>query len=398
MIRFRQSATGVLLRALTPVCVLLFMAGGCDQRQNKYVPPPPPEVTVGKPQHRAVTDYLLVTGNTQAAETADLRARVEGFLISVHFNDGDKVKKGDLLFVIEPKPHEAKVKLARANVAAAEAKLLRARQEHQRQLMLLKENATAQSEAEKWKAQLDAAMANLDESRANAELADLNLSYTRILAPFDGRIDRRLKDPGNLVGAGEKTLLGTISRLSPIYAYFTLSERDLFRINARKEGRKPGLAYKAPIHLGTEGEDGYPIEGQLDFSATSLDPGTGTLLIRAVFDNPISGGVPRLMPGMFVRLRIPIRSRENAVVLSERALAVDQNGRYVLVVNDQSMVEQRSIKVGELADGLRVIEEGLKGDEWVILSGIQRARPGSKVTPVRPGAAAPAGLSSGGKP
>jgi RND family efflux transporter MFP subunit len=374
------------------------MAGGCGENKNKYVPPPPPEVTVGNPQRRAVTDYLLVTGNTQAAETADLRARVEGFLVSVHFNDGDQVRKGDLLFVIEPKPYEAKVKLARAGVNAAEAMLLRARQEHQRQLLLLRENATAQSEVEKWRAQLDGAAASLEEARANAELADLNLGYTRILAPFDGRIDRRLKDPGNLVGAGEKTLLATISRLSPINAYFALSERDLFRINGRKQGRNPGLTYKAPIHLGTEGEDGYPVEGQLDFSATALDAGTGTLLIRAVFDNPVSGGVPRLMPGMFVRLRIPVRSREDAVVLSERALGADQGGRYVLVVNDRNLVEHRAVKVGELVDGLRVIEEGLKGDEWVVLNGIQRARPGSKVTPVKPGAAAPAGRSSPGRP
>lgn len=384
MIRFIQGLFGSRFLLRTLLCVLVFLAAGCDRKENKYVPPPPPEVTVGRPQQRPVTDYLLVTGNTQAAETADLRARVEGFLASVHFNDGDVVKKGDLLFVIEPRPYEAKVRLSKANVAASEAKLLRANQEHERQLRLLRENATAGSEVERWKAERDAAIANLDETRANAELAELNLAYTRILAPFDGRIDRRLKDPGNLVGAGEKTLLATLSRMSPIYAYFTLSERDLFRINGRKEGRKPGLTYKAPIFLGTEGEDGYPIEGQLDFSATSLDPGTGTLLIRAVFDNPVSGKVPRLLPGMFVRLRIPVRSRENAVVLPERALATDQGGRYVLVVNDQNVAEHRPVKAGELAEGLRVIEEGLKGDEWVILSGIQRARPGSRVTPVKP--------------
>ncbi|RJR41672.1 MAG: efflux RND transporter periplasmic adaptor subunit [Desulfobacteraceae bacterium] len=383
-IKKRLSRKRSLLPEITSLCLLFLWPAGCEQKQNKYVPPPPPEVTVGRPQQKPVTDYLLVTGNTQAAETADLRARVEGFLASVHFNDGDVVKRGDLLFVIEPKPYEAKVRLAAANVASAEAKLLRANQEHERQLTLIREKATAQSEVERWKAERDAARAYLDETKANAELADLNLSYTRVLAPFDGRIDRRMKDPGNLVGAGEKTLLATISRTNPIYAYFTLSERDLFRVNGRKEGRKPGLTYRAPIFLGTEGEDGYPIEGQLDFSATSLDPGTGTLLIRAIFDNPVSGTVPRLLPGMFVRMRIPIRSRENAVVLPERALATDQSGRYVLVVNDQNVVEQRPVKVGDLAEGLRVIEQGLKGDEWVVLSGIQRARPGSKVTPVKP--------------
>jgi RND family efflux transporter MFP subunit len=371
------------------VAAFVFTAG-CEQKENKFVPPPPPPVTVSRPVQQSVTDYLYLTGNTQAVDQVQLDARVEGFLTSIHFKDGDFVKKGDLLFLIEQDQYKAKVQQAEGQLAAAQAQLLRAGQEYDRQVSLLKQSATAKSEVEKWKAERDAAEANIVEARASLELARINLGYTRVVAPFDGRMDRHLVTAGNLVGAGKPTALAVITRMDPIYAYFTLNERDLIRLMNKDQGKQQANYREAvaPVFAGIEGAEDYPYEGRLDFVATGLDPGTGTILLRAVYKNPrVATGVPNLVPGMFVRLRIPVDTREKALLVAERALGVDQGGRYLLVVNDKDLVEQRPVKAGANVNGMRVIEEGLKADEWVVVSGIQRARPGAKVTPVKEGAA-----------
>jgi multidrug efflux system membrane fusion protein len=367
-----------------------FLAG-CGQKENKYAPPPPPEVSVSLPLQKPVTDYVELTGNTQAVDQVELQARIEGFLTSIHFKDGDYVKKGDLLFTIEQAPYQAKLQEAQGRLAAAEAQLLRAQQEYDRQLYLFQENATAKSEVERWKAQRDAAQASVEEGRANLELAKINLSYTRVTAPFDGRADRHLVDPGNLVGAGKPTPLAYVIRLEPIYTYFNLNERDLVRLMAkrREKGTTDLKEHPVPVYGGIEGEKDYSVEGRLDFASTSVDPNTGTILLRAVFDNPRVGAAPpRLLPGMFMRIRIPVDVRPNALLVPERALGVDQGGRYLLVVNNENVVEQRPVKVGARVDDEMVIEEGLKGDERVVVDGIQRARPGAKVTPVQEGAGA----------
>lgn len=363
---------------------------GCERTENKYVAPPPPEVTVSQPVKKAVVEYLELTGNTQAIEQVALVGRVEGFLTTIKFKDGDIVKKGDLLFVIEPPPYEAKVKQAEANVAMAQATLLRSTLEYNRQLLLIKQNATAQSTVEQWQAQRDADEASLQLNKANLDVARINFSYTQVRAPFDGRVDRHLVDVGNLVGSGQATQLANIYRLDPIYAYFTVNEKDLVKVMAKERQRHEEKASRkdqeTPVYLGTEGDEGYPHEGRFDFGATSLDSNTGTLLLRAVFRNPVTPGVaPAMLPGMFVRIRMPVNVRKHALLVSERALGVDQGGRYVLVVNDKNTVEQRTVRVGQIEDGMRVIKEGLHGDEWVVVNGIQRARPGAVVKPVREG-------------
>ena len=378
--------TALLLLA---VAVLPLIHGGCERQENKFVAPPPPPVNVSRPEVRPVTDYLNLTGNTQSVDQVKLQARVEGFLTAIHFNDGDYVKKGDLLFTIEQDTYKAKVLQAEGQLGAAQAQQLRAAQEYARQQALLKQNATAVSEVEKWKAQREEAEANIVEAKANLELARINLGYCRVTAPFDGRMDRHLVTPGNLVGAGQATDLAVITRLDPIYAYFTLNERDLVQLmaDARAEGASH-RSWERPVFAAIEGEDGYPSKGRLDFASTSVDAGTGTVLLRAVFPNPRgASGVTRLLPGMFVRLRIPVGVRDKALLVPERALGVDQAGRYLLLVNAQDVVEQRTVKVGAAAEGLRVIEEGLSPDDWVVVSGIQRARPGAKVQPVKAGSA-----------
>jgi RND family efflux transporter MFP subunit len=381
-----------------PVILALALLGGCGQKENKFAPPPPPQVTVSRPLEKPVTDYLELTGNTQAVDQVELQARIEGFLTSIHFKDGDFVRKGDLLFIIEQRQYRAKLEEAQGRLAAAEALVLRANQEYERQLGLLAENATSKSEVERWKAQRDAAQASVEEAKANLELAKINLGYTRVAAPFDGRMDRHLVDPGNLVGAGKPTPLAYLTRLDPIYAYFSVNERDLIRVmEERREEGKTMSQLTYPVYLGIAGEEGYPHEGRLDFASSTVDPNTGTLLLRGVFSNPrIGATAPRLLPGMFARIRIPVDVRDRALLVSERALGTDQGGRYLLVVNDQNVVEQRSVKVGALIEGMRVIEEGLKGDEWVVVDGIQRARPGAKITPVQQQAAAPASAPPSG--
>lgn len=385
-----SSVTPRLVRGagLLLVGIVLGLNAGCGNAENKYVPPPPPEVTVAQPVQKAVTEYIELTGNTQSVEQVALVGRVEGYLNSINFKDGDIVKKGDVLFVIEPPPYEAKVKQAEANLAMAQATLVRSTLEYNRQLQLIKQNATAQSTVEQWQAQRDADEATVQQNKANLEVARINLSYTQVRAPFTGRVDRHLVDVGNLVGAGQATQLANIYRLDPIYAYFNINERDLVRIMERERDRskdKPSRKEEdTPVYLAIEGEEGYPHEGRLDFGATALDPSTGTLLLRGIFSNPIPpGGAPVLLPGMFVRIRIPIHVRKHALLVSERALGVDQGGRYLLVVNAQNVVEQRTVTVGQLEAGMRVIKQGLQVDDWVVVNGIQRTRPGATVKPLR---------------
>jgi len=344
-----------------------------------------PVVTVAPPFKQPVTDYLEFTGNADASETVQLQARVSGFLTKAAFKDGDFVKQGDLLFEIEPEPYAAKVKLAQAAVAGAAAELQRATLEYNRQLDLVKKNAVAVADVEKWRAQRDNAQAALDQNQAQLDIANIDLSYTQVRAPFDGRVDRRLKDPGNLVGAGEATLLTTIYHVLPIYVYFSINEKDLVKIRQR-----PAASDKPVVFGAIEGDQGYPMQGYIDYAASAVDPGTGTLQLRAVFENPAMGRLPKVLPGMYVRLRLPVNQRPEALLVPDAAIGVDQAGSYVLVAGADDLVDKKPVTTGARAGELRVIESGLNGDERVVVNGFQQARPGSKVKPVPVPAQAPA--------
>lgn len=213
------------------------------------------------------------------------------------------------------------------------------------------------------------------------ETAELNLGYTKVRAPFDGRIGRRLVDPGNLVGAGEDTLLAEINQIKPAYAYFTINERALLPIMERRKEQNPGAEASKktqPLFLGLATDEGYPHEGYLDFAAITLDPATGTLQLRGVFENPDNA----LLPGLFAKIRAPVAKDEDAILVPQQAVGFDQQGEYVMVVGPDNTVERRSVEQGSLADGMRAITKGLKGDEKVIVAGLMRAIPGRKVTPV----------------
>ncbi len=349
--------------------------------KNVYAPPPPPRVVAAQPSRQPVVDYLTFTGNTQAIKTVQLKARVQGFLEKILFKDGDLVKKGQLLFLIQQNTYQDQLQQAEAQVLQQKANYDHAVIETARYTRLVQQKAAAQLDLDNWKFQRDAFRAGMLSAQAAQKLAQLNLDYTQVTAPFDGRIDRHLVDVGNLVGAGEFTLLAAVNQIDPLYVYFTMNERDLLRVTGLT-GLSPAQAQtlNIPLSLGLANETEYPHKGRFDFASISLTPTTGTLLLRGIFPNPDG----KILPGAFARVRVPIVGTEKtALMVPEVALAYDQLGPYVLLVDEQNLVQHRSVKLGVRVDSSRVIQAGLTGDEWVIIQGQMRAFPGKKVTPVR---------------
>jgi RND family efflux transporter MFP subunit len=343
--------------------------------------PPPPPVTVVRPLARQVTDYLELTGNTQAIMTVQLRARVAGYLDKVFFQDGQFVKRDQLLFLIQQNTYQDALRQAEAAVLMQKAQLEYASAQFARYSELLARKAAAQSDVDNWRYQRDAAKANLMNAEASRDLATLNLDYTEVRAPFDGRIDRRLVDPGNLVGSGETTVLAAVNQTNPLYTYFTISESDLARLTGETRW-EPGKSrsQKWPVFMGVLNEQGYPHEGLLDFASISVTPTAGTLQMRGVFRNEDG----KVMPGVYARVRVPVKQRK-ALLVPQEALGFDQRGSFVLVVNREGAVERRAVKTGVTVDGMRAIEEGLSPQEWVVARGTLKAIPGRKVTPVTEG-------------
>ena len=337
---------------------------GCGKR-NQYQPPPAPPVTVSKPLSMPVTDYLQSTGSVAAFKTVDLMARVEGYLRSVNFKDGSVVKAGQLLFVIEPEPYQAKL-------ASYQAQLLDAQAEYDRQLRMIKENATSQANVDKW-------LSQRDQAAAAVTLAKINLSYTRVTAPFDGRIDRHLVDPGNLVGTmGTATKLATIEQIDPAYVYFSINERDLLRVRAavQTQTKKLGEAPAVPVQVALQTDEGYPHLGTLDFAGSGLDTGSGTLQLRASVPNARY----TLLPGLFARLRIGLAAPVPRLVVPDRIVSSDQAGSYLLTVGPDQKVRQQRIETGPLESGFRAVLAGLDANSEVVIDGLQNAIPGNLVT------------------
>ncbi|EFL52609.1 efflux transporter, RND family, MFP subunit [Solidesulfovibrio fructosivorans JJ]] len=378
------------LVALVAVAAALFALSGC-KGGNEYVPPPPPKVKVAPPERRKVTEYMRFTGNTQAVNSVDLRARIEGFLVKQAYVDGATVKKGQLLFVIQPEPYEAKVLEAKAGLQSQLAGLHQAEIEYVRAKNLLREKAGPDTDVVKWDAQREQYKAGVENAKAQIELAQINLSYTKVTAPFNGRVSRRDVDVGNLVGGGEKTLLATIISYDPMYVYFTLGERDLLRLQASRGGKAaPGKHVKIPVEVGFSGSTDYPYKGVLDYYGLGIDPKTGTILLRGELPNPDGA----IAPGLFARVRIPLEKRE-ALLVPDTAVGQDQLGRFVLILNDKNVVEQRPVTIGFSVNDMLVVDKGLKGDERVIVSDLQRVRAGGKAEPM-PDASASAPAASAG--
>ena len=372
------------LLTLLVLPVLLALPAGCKE-QPKPQPPPPPKVTVAQPVQESVTDSLDLTGNTQAIYTVQLVARVAGYLEKVLFQDGQRVKKGQPLFVIQQNTYQDNLRQAEAAVLQYRAQLQWTESQLNRYSNLIQHNAAARSDVENWQFQRDTAVANLRAAEAQRDLAKLNLDYTLVTAPFDGRMDRRLVDPGNLVGSGDSTVLAQINRIDPIYVYFNISDLDLARLLKVTRGI-PGSTdgRKWPVHAGLPSEDGYPHQGTLDFAAINLTTTTGTLLMRGVLPNADG----KILPGLYTRVRVPLEQR-SALLVPEVAVGHDQQGDYLLVVNDKNVVERRSVTTGAAVESRRVIASGLTGGEWVVVNGVLKAAPGRQVTPEREGGEQP---------
>jgi RND family efflux transporter MFP subunit len=351
---------------------------GCAQ-PNEYQEPPPPPVTVAKPLIQTVTDYLDETGTTRAVERVEIRARVSGFLDSVDFEEGKEVEAGQTLYQIQPQEYEATLAAAVADIAAKQAALDLASADLKREEELQAREATTEANIDLARAKRDAAKAALQSGGAARDQAQLDLDYTDVITPIAGRVERTLVKQGNLVGDGQATHLTTVIKYDPIHVYFSISENSLLQVMAdsdRAADDTPDITrFKAFLQRGID--DGYPFEGNLDYADLGVDESTGTFTIRAVFPNPDMN----LFPGLFVRIRIPLGTTENAVLIPERAVGADQAGRYVVIVGDKNVVERRNITVGAKYDDMVVVREGLSGDESVVIDGLLRARPGSTVDP-----------------
>ena len=355
-------------------CVAL---SACEQ--NSFVPPPPPKVDVSVPVQRTVTRYFEATGNTTPIKNVDLVARVQGVLQSIDYKDGSFVKEGTSLFTIEPETYKLKLEQAQAAEAGAQATLKQAEADYKRQADLVQRQAVSQATLDTSTSSRDNAQANLQQAQVNTKIAAVNYGYTNVAAPFDGIVSAHLISVGELVGAASPTQLATIVALDPIYVNFNVNEQDVLRIRA--EAKRRGLTSseltQLPIEVGLQTETGYPHKGKLDYASPTINQSTGTLPVRGVLPNPDC----ILLPGYYVRVRVPLDEQHGALLVPDAALGSDQSGRYVLVVNGDNVVEQRKVQTGPTESDLRVIDSGLKPDDRVVIAGLLRAIPGQKVDP-----------------
>ena len=364
---------------LLPVAIAATVAlAGCEDK-NTFVAPPPPKVDVATPIQRAVTRYVEATGNTAPIKSVDLVARVQGFLQSIDYTDGTFVKQGTQLFTIEPETYKLKLDQAQAAETGAQASVRQAEADFKRQVDLVQRQAVSQATLDTSTSTRDNAQANLQQAQANTRIAEVNYGYTKVSAPFDGIVSAHMVSIGELVGVASPTQLATIVAMDPIYVNFTVNEQDVLRIRA--EAQRRGLTAadlkQFPIQVGLQTETGYPHEGKLDYVAPTLNQSTGTLAVRGLVPNDKRV----LLPGYFVRVRVPFDQDKNALLVPETALGSDQGGRYLLVVNKDNVVEQRKVQIGAVDNGLRVIESGLKPDDRVVIAGLLRVIPGQKIDP-----------------
>ena len=373
----RNDAWRLAGRTLAAAAVLVALAG-CEDK-NTFVAPPPPKVDVAIPVQRAVTRYIEATGNTAPVKSVDLVARVQGFLQSIDYQDGTFVKQGTQLFTIEPETYKLKLEQAQAAEAGAQASVRQTEADYKRQADLVQRQAVSQATLDNSTSARDNAQANLQQAQANTKLAEVNYGYTKVTAPFDGIVSAHMVSIGELVGVSSPTQLASIVAMDTIYVNFTVNEQDVLRIRAEatRRGLTPANLKQFPIQIGLQTETGYPHEGHLDYVAPTLNQSTGTLAVRGLMPNDKRV----LLPGYFVRVRVPFDQEKTALLVPDTALGSDQGGRYLLVVNGDNVVEQRKVQIGPVDNGLRVIEGGLKPEDRVVIAGLLRVIPGQKIDP-----------------
>jgi len=341
----------------------------------------PPEVEVAMPLEKNVTEWDKFTGRLAAVESVNIRARVSGVLQSVHFKEGAMVKKGDLLYIIDPRPYVASLKIRKAQLVQAQAKIIQATANLNRAKDLVKRKTVSQEIYDQRVEEFEQARAGVNIARADVQLAELDVEYTQVRAPITGRIGRTLVTSGNLVSGGlaSSTLLTTLVSMDPIHFYFTGNELDrLHYLRLDRAGRRPNSArYANDVYLQLQDETGYPHRGVMDFVDNQIDEASGTITARAVFDNPDQ----ILIPGMFAKIKLKGEGPFTALLLPDKAVISDQSRQYVFVLDDTDTVHGKTVTTSIMAYGLRVIRRGLAKDDRVIVNGLSRVRDGMKVSP-----------------
>jgi len=359
---------------------MLALFAGCSPRAAKQ-PPPPPSVTVAQVERKEVIEWDEFTGRTEAVESVEVRPRVSGYIQEVRFQSGQLVRKGDVLFVIDPRWHQAEFDRRRAELEQANVRLENARREADRTPQLLANKAISTEESEARQARYQEARAALLAAQAALDSAKLDLEYTQVRAPINGRVSRALLTEGNYVSgvSGMTTLLTTLVSVDPIYVYADIDENSLLKFNALALANKleTNGAGRIPVDLQLADEEGFPHQGYIESFDNHLDPNTGSILLRVVFPNADS----RIVPGLFARIRVPLSERHPALLVEERAIGTDQAQKYVLTLTRTNTVQYQPVQLGPVIGGKRVIRSGLQPGEKIVVNGLARVRPGMPVTP-----------------
>ncbi|HVW00088.1 MAG TPA: efflux RND transporter periplasmic adaptor subunit [Planctomycetaceae bacterium] len=382
----RRAAGGVSGWRVVAGVLAVGLLAGCGTRNVPIVKPPPPEVTIALPIVREVHNRDEYPGRIQATASVDIRARVSGYITKINFVDGQEVKAGDELLEIDPRPYKADNDVALAKIDQTTAALAFGEKEVARYTELRKKGAGTQEDLDRAISSRDQAKADLALAKAQAEQTKLNLDWTTVTAPVAGRVSRHYVDLGNLVNGspGTATLLTTLVTEDPADVYFDVDERSMQRYLAdayKRTGQRRDLGkiaeVKIPVSVGLAGDVGFPHTGYIDFVDNTSNVQSGTVKVRAVLPNPDRN----LIPGFFARVQVRSGTPYEAVLVAERTIAAQQSMRFVMVVDDENVVRAREVELGRLFDGMRVITQGLKPDEWIIVDGLQRARPGETVNP-----------------
>ncbi|MBX6331802.1 MAG: efflux RND transporter periplasmic adaptor subunit [Gemmatimonadaceae bacterium] len=376
----RRLASSSHVVSFAPFVALVLAVGATACAPGDPPPPPPPQVTVARVIQREVADWDEFTGRLQAVDAVEVRPRVSGYIQRVTFKEGKEVKRGDVLFVIDPRPYQAELDRATAQLEEARTRAQLAEREVQRAQTLIARQAISREELDARTSAQAEAEAAVRAAAAAVESAKLNLDWTRVRAPIDGRVGRAEVTEGNLVQSSPPaaTLLTTIVSVDPVYVYFDSDEQTYLKYTdpARHGNAQRWRDIRHPVYLGLANEDGFPHKGYVDFVDNRIDPTTGTIRARAVFSN-----AERIFtPGLFARVKLIGSQRTNVALVRDAAVGTNQDRKFVLVLKPDSTVDYRPVRLGRVVDGLRIVREGLAPGELIVVNGLQRVRPGMKVT------------------